>query len=308
MRSVALCTYNGEHYIRQQLDSILRQTMKVDEIVVCDDGSTDQTLSILKNVADGSAINIHIHRNATHLGPAYNFQQAISLCRGDLIFLCDQDDVWHEEKVAVTQDYFDHHPDITVVFTNAYLIGGDGRPLEGTLWDYCFDKEVRALFDAGLEFECFAYGNHATGATMAIRRQTIPDINYNPDFLHDHALAALAANNDSLGYIDQCLISYRIHENQVCGIMEVPPVTWSDLASAMKEVAALPLRADKWERLAFNKERRAFRKQLLGPLKILMHQKQYKKLYRKASRTMLGVDLRESFRHKIRILNRRKTT
>lgn len=302
MLSVALCTYNGERYIREQIESILNQTMPVDEIVVCDDGSNDNTLHIIESLREGEHTAIHVYRNEKNLGPARNFQKAINLCQGDIIFLSDQDDVWYQDKVSIIVDFFNKHSSIDTVFTNASLINEDGIIQDNTLWYYCFDKDVKRLFDAGLEFDCFAYGNHATGATMAIRKQKLPDINYNTDFLHDHALAVLAANTDSLGYIDQCLIYYRLHSKQVCGIYKVPPVTWYDLTHPMKEVVNLTLNIDKKERLKFNKKRITARKHLLGPLEILAERKQYKKIYDRAYRCVMKMDVQESINHKIRHL------
>ena len=302
MISVALCTYNGERYIREQLESILNQTMPVDEIVVCDDGSTDNTLHIIESIRDGSHTDIRIYCNEKNLGPAYNFQKNIDLCCGDIIFLSDQDDVWYQDKVSNVIDYFSRNPNIDTVFTNATLIDNEGSVLNGSLWDHCFDKDVKTLFDAGLKFECFAYGNHATGATMAIRKQKLPNINYNSDFLHDHALAVLAANNDSLGYINQCLTYYRLHGNQVCGISKDVPITWYDLTHPMKEVVNLPLRDDKRERIEFNSNRITFRKHLWGPLEILIKRKQYKRLYKQAYRIVMMMDIRASINHKLQYL------
>ena len=302
MISVALCTYNGERYIREQLESILNQTMPVDEIVVCDDGSTDNTLQIIESLRDSYQSDIRIYRNEKNLGPALNFRKAIGLCKGDIVFLSDQDDIWYLEKVSIITDFLKKKPNVDTVFTNATLIKDDKTVLEETLWDYCFDKKVKALFDAGLEFECFAYGNHATGATMAIRKQKLPDINYNSEFLHDHALAIMAANTDSLGYINQCLTYYRLHGKQVCGISKAAPITWYDLTHPMKEVAILPLQKDKRERIEFNSNRITFRKHLWGSLEILTKRKQYKRLYKRAYRIVMRMDIQASINHKFQHL------
>lgn len=298
--SVALCTYNGERYIREQLESIFNQTMKVDEIVVCDDGSTDNTLSIIESYASPERPQIRIYRNEKNIGPAKNFQQAINLCTGDIIFLSDQDDVWQPTKVSTIVYYFDYHPNIDTIFSNAFLIGDDGEMLKGTLWDYCFDKDVRFLFDAGLEFDCFAYGNHATGATIAIRKKEMPIIEYNPGFLHDHALAILSANNDSLGYIAQCLTKYRIHSGQVCGITKGAPVTWYDLVHPMHEILSLPLNYDKRNRITFYGTRIAARRSFWGLFKIIGLHKSYKELYPRGYSLLMRMDIKEFAVHKLK--------
>lgn len=78
--SVALCTYNGSKYIEEQLRSILNQTMQVDEIVICDDGSRDDTIQIIEEVKKEALTDIRIYRNETNLGVCANFQKAVDLC------------------------------------------------------------------------------------------------------------------------------------------------------------------------------------------------------------------------------------
>ncbi len=226
MLSVALCTYNGEKYIRKQLESILHQTMPVDEIVVCDDGSTDGTLDIIESYSSSGHPQIRIYRNEKNLGPARNFQQALNLCQGDIIFLSDQDDVWHNDKVEIIVNYFNHNHQKQVVFTDGQLIDGSGKAIyNGTLWR-CFGVDGRCLkqIEDGFGIEIFAFENRATGATMAIRREFKYTSYFScfciDDILHDGALAMLALTNNQLGFINKCLIDYRIHSNQECGIGE----------------------------------------------------------------------------------------
>ena len=168
MISVALCTYNGEQYIREQLESILTQTVKVDEIVVCDDGSTDNTLQIIEELAGNTDTAIHIYRNETNLGPAKNFQKAINLCSGDIIFLSDQDDVWMPEKAATITNYFRQNPQISVVFTDGNLT--DGEKNIGSLWHSLgITPNAQKAINDGFGIELFACESRATGATMAVR-------------------------------------------------------------------------------------------------------------------------------------------
>lgn len=124
--SVAMCTYNGAQYIEEQLLSILHQSVPVDEIVICDDGSTDETIEIIKRIKRDAAIPISIHINEPHLGVNLNFEKAIKLCHGDIIFLSDQDDIWEENKVDTIIDYFSTHEDKNVVFGDAVLIDRGG--------------------------------------------------------------------------------------------------------------------------------------------------------------------------------------
>ena len=97
--SVALCTYNGTRYLKDQIDSIASQTRVPHELVVCDDCSSDDTVKILEAFASRAPFPVRLSVNPTNLGSTKNFAQAIALCRGDIIALCDQDDVWHPAKL-----------------------------------------------------------------------------------------------------------------------------------------------------------------------------------------------------------------
>ena len=98
--SIALTTYNGEKYLSKQLDSILSQTHKKIEIVICDDGSTDNTINIINDYSQ-KYTNIKLHLNDVRLGYVKNFEKAIGFCSGDYIALCDQDDIWEAYKLEV---------------------------------------------------------------------------------------------------------------------------------------------------------------------------------------------------------------
>lgn len=222
MLSVALCTYNGEKYITTQINSILKQSTPVDEIVICDDGSTDNTIAIIDEIKQNNSTNIIIHRNAHNLGVCANFELAVSLCKGDIIFLSDQDDIWNPYKVKTIVSWFETNPHKSAVFTDATLIKDNEEPFsEKTLWECIgFNKKMRKYFDKGLPLETF-FINKATGATMAFRKEIkFPFAKYcnNENVLHDYCIALKALDNDELGYIDKPLIQYRLHGNQQAGI------------------------------------------------------------------------------------------
>src|SRR5215207_2518174 len=99
--SIALCTYNGEQYLQQQLDSFVAQSRPPDELVVCDDRSTDRTVPIVEDFAKRAPFRVELVINETNLGSTRNFEKAIGLCTGDIIFLADQDDVWLPEKLRI---------------------------------------------------------------------------------------------------------------------------------------------------------------------------------------------------------------
>jgi glycosyltransferase involved in cell wall biosynthesis len=228
MISVALCTYNGEGFLENQLRTILNQTLIVDEIVICDDCSTDETLQIIiKFKRDFSEI-IRIYRNDVRLGAKKNFEKAILLCKGDIIFLSDQDDIWERDKVEKTLSYFNSNLDKSAVFTNGILINTDGQYLNQTLWDgLLFSKNFRWKLlenDLNYLFEYILnYGNIATGATIAFKKEAVSLFTPFPkevlDMMwHDEWIALKLSSENKIGIIDECLIKYRIHDSQQIGI------------------------------------------------------------------------------------------
>jgi len=220
--SVALCTYNGEKYIRQQIDSILSQSLKIDEIVVCDDGSTDQTQTILCEYKNKFPDIFNINFNHQNLRSVKNFEKAISLCRGEIIFLSDQDDVWKENKVKVFYDFFENNKSIDVVCSNGFII--DENNLQKnlyTVWDVpTFLGQNHKEIDY---FKIFlTIGNFATGASMAMRKSFTHQVIPFPDIEglhHDEWIALVSSEQKRFAFLNDKLFSYRIHsEQQVGGI------------------------------------------------------------------------------------------
>ena len=221
--SVALCTYNGEQYIEQQLLSIINQEEAVDEIVVSDDGSDDGTIAIVRRIAaDHPQVSWTIIEHTHNAGVTKNFEEAISRCSGDIIFLSDQDDVWLPNKVSTICSYFENYPTKSVVFTDAELIDGEGKQISlSTLLDAINFSPYLSLWNAGAEFEIFNYHNRATGATMALRKSffdKLPPFINNRDYLHDYQLALAAILSNAMGLITQALIQYRLHGKNVVGV------------------------------------------------------------------------------------------
>ncbi len=131
--AVALCTYNGDRFLGQQLASLVAQSLPANTIVACDDGSTDATCEQLTRWKSDHDC-IQVHHNETNLGAIQNFAKAISLAQGDLIFLSDQDDVWEPGKIEKISRVFADHPSVGYVFTDAVRIDEDGNRLDQSLW------------------------------------------------------------------------------------------------------------------------------------------------------------------------------
>lgn len=118
--SVCIATYNGEPYIRQQLESILNQTRKPDEIIICDDGSSDKTISIINDVYQKTSVEIRLYENEKRLGYSKNFEKSLGLSEGDIIFMSDQDDFWLESKISKIVNKIDCK-DESVVINDCYF-------------------------------------------------------------------------------------------------------------------------------------------------------------------------------------------
>ncbi len=121
--SIAMATYNGARYLQAQLDSFLEQTRQPDELVVCDDGSTDSTIDILERFQQDAPFTVKIHRNEMNLGFTKNFEKALLKCSSDVVFLSDQDDIWFSTKVEVVMKAFLANPGKLLVVHDGNLVG-----------------------------------------------------------------------------------------------------------------------------------------------------------------------------------------
>ncbi|MGG7035950.1 MAG: glycosyltransferase family 2 protein [Flavobacterium sp.] len=220
--SVAMCTYNGEKYISDQLSSILNQTLKVNQIIICDDKSTDNTFNIIKDFQIQHPGIISYYENEVNLGTNKNFEKAISLCDGDYIFLSDQDDIWKTNKTEKIISHFLKNPELEAVFTNADLINDNNDSFsEKSLWEsvYFFENILTKATDL---FDLIKYkANMVTGATLCFKNDIKKFIIPIPDTkncFHDEWIAIIVSSRKSLGYISDKLISYRIHSAQQMGV------------------------------------------------------------------------------------------
>jgi glycosyltransferase involved in cell wall biosynthesis len=217
--SVAMCTYYGEKYVKEQLESILNQTHNIDEIIICDDCSKDETLNICKEILKESNVSFKIKSNENNLGFIKNFYQALDLCTGDIIFFSDQDDVWKKDKVEKVLDVFKNNKDALLVFTEADVVNqdlvGEDSLLKGASFKNEFLKSNQTKFNSLLN------DNYVTGATMAIKKELKSELEkasrFN-DCPHDYWLALIAAANNGLYCYEKPLIYYRQHSSNTIGI------------------------------------------------------------------------------------------
>jgi glycosyltransferase involved in cell wall biosynthesis len=216
--SVALCTYNGGKRLKSQLDSYLTQQRLPDELIVCDDCSSDNTLQILDSYAREAPFPVRIEVNSANLRSTKNFEKAIGLCRGDIIALSDQDDVWKPEKLAHIAEWMARDPQVAYSFSNAAVVDDELTPYGETLWDAVgFSRSEQASF-ATEGFRQLLKWNRVTGATMAFRscwRNLLLPIPR--EWVHDAWIALILSGVSSGSPIPKALIRYRQHQNQQIG-------------------------------------------------------------------------------------------
>jgi glycosyltransferase involved in cell wall biosynthesis len=218
--SIALCTFNGGKFIADQLASFSDQTVLPDELVICDDGSTDDTLAIVERFASSAPFDVRIFRNQGNLGSTKNFEKAIGLCTSELIFLADQDDVWLPEKIATMSERFDEDPDLALLFSDALLVDEDLNPLKRSLWGMVFPAKRQAEFRDD-RFKTLLWQNVVTGAATAFRSRyrekflPIPDA---PGLIHDGWIALVLASVTKVDYLPEKLLLYRQHGSQQLGV------------------------------------------------------------------------------------------
>lgn len=209
--SVVLATYNGERFLRTQLDSIVQQTYPNLEVVVVDDRSTDTTVAILNEYAARYPY-LRVIVNETNLGYIGNFEKGMLLASGELIALSDQDDIWHLHKLRTLVDAMG---DADVVYGDSRLIDDQDGPI-GTNF-----SGIRQLqnFDSCLSF---VIGNTVSGHGMLIRKELVHrSMPFPRTVPHDHWLCFVATFRQPVRYVPQVLVDYRQHASNVFGILPV---------------------------------------------------------------------------------------
>jgi glycosyltransferase involved in cell wall biosynthesis len=222
--SIAMTTYNGALFLREQLDSIFAQTRLPDELIVCDDRSSDETPQLLRDYAARALFPMTVVINEQRLGSTKNFEQAIRLCSGELIALSDQDDVWYSKKLEAIEREFEDDPDLGLVFSNGDLIDENGARLRGDIWSsFFFGRRLRRLLNGSRNACDLLLSRYfMTGATMAFRSRfrdiflPIPD--GLPTFIHDRWIAVIIGAVARVGGKEDRLIAYRLHPQQQMGV------------------------------------------------------------------------------------------
>lgn len=219
--SVAMCTYNGARFVREQLQSILAQSRMPDELVICDDGSTDATLAVVRSVIEslGGQTEVRLLENAEPLGVAGNFEHAIRSCSGDVIVLSDQDDVWSGRRIERILAAFDANPRALLVHSDARLVDETGAAVGPSLLEAIeVTAPMRRSIVEGGAFELLLKRNLVTGATAAIRRELAQlALPIPAGWLHDEWLAIVAGAVDGIALVPEPLLDYRQHGDNAIG-------------------------------------------------------------------------------------------
>ena len=215
--SVALATYNGARHLQEQLDSLARQTLLPSELVVRDDGSTDDTLAIVEAFARTAPFPVHAERNAVNLGWGPNFLSAALACQGDVVAFCDQDDVWLPGKLARYAEAF-ADPQVSQAVHSVLCVTGQLRSLGVRKPDIPQWRVETMTGTAAV----FTYGK---GLGMAVRRPVLDRLDaiwptarwidqwrtHGAVFGHDVLVFAVASDLGKTALIPDALVWWRCH-------------------------------------------------------------------------------------------------
>lgn len=203
--SVCIATYNGEKYIKEQLDSILHQLTDQDEIIISDDSSTDKTIEIIESFNDKRII---LFKNQTFFSHVYNFENALKISKGEYIFLADQDDIWVSTKVEKMMNLLKTYD---LVLSDAIMVDTNKQVINESFF----------LFNASRKgFIKNLYKNSYLGCCMAFDRKILnlslpfpSDIN-----MHDWWIGLIAEIYGNIHFTTDKLVEYRRHEETVTPI------------------------------------------------------------------------------------------
>lgn len=209
--SIALCTYNGQRYLEQQLDTLLGQTYPNIELVVVDDVSTDDTWRILTDYA-ARYKNIKLFKNTANLGYVKNFEKAIGLCIGQYIAMADQDDIWEQDKITLMMNQVGEE---LLIYHDSEFVDDNGKPLGKKMSD-------RIKMYSGANALPFLLYNCVSGHACMFKKDLMRHIDgFDARFHHDWYLAFVAACFGGVKYVDKPLVKYRQHHTASTDILGI---------------------------------------------------------------------------------------
>lgn len=225
-----MCTYNGESLVRDQLQSFLAQTRLPDELVVCDDRSSDGTVAIIEEFAWEAPFDVRLHVNEENLRHPRNLDRAIRLCTGELIALSDWDDVWMPEKLERLEEAASASRDIGLIVSDAEVVDSRLQPMGFSLWQargFGTDKQSHIARGRN-EWLLKGHMNWTYGTTMALKAKYKSAVLPIPAEWHagdtrigqeaDTWVAVIVASMARIALVPQPLIKYRQHEANESGV------------------------------------------------------------------------------------------
>lgn len=231
--SVVMCTYNGEKFIKQQIESIMNQTIIPDELLIFDDKSTDNTIQIIDEMAKlYSCISVSI--NKENLGYKKNFAIALSKAKGDYVFLSDQDDLWKNNKIERMVQIF-NDSNANVVTSNMHLIDENNAEL-GMYHSRHF---IRLFNNSNKQWRVLMKYPRFPGMSVAARKSFLDSCFPFPEnYSHDEWICICASLTNSICVLDECLSLYRQHQSQAIGAK-------ISFATAKNDIKLLPIEIEK---------------------------------------------------------------
>jgi len=211
--SVAICTYNGEKYLKDQLDSIVNQTYKNIEIIITDDASTDNTIKIIKEFQKKYKF-IKLYENKKNIGYVKNFERAINLSTGDYIALSDQDDYWMQNKLELLLNEIEKRDDSLLVYSDSMIVDENLKELNRTLSDNYPPYGNNNLY--------LLYNNSVAGHAMMFKSELKDKILPFPENigLHDIWITYVATSFCRILFVKKSLVKYRQHSFNVTDILK----------------------------------------------------------------------------------------
>jgi glycosyltransferase involved in cell wall biosynthesis len=256
--SIAMTTYNSEHFVREQLESFVRQERLPDELVISDDASTDRTVEILHEFALHAPFPVCIYVNDRNLGVAQNFSRAIDRATGSIIFLSDADDCWYSQKILIMEKELDEQPQAGLAICNSDLVNERLDPLGITTWEAIdrFSPSLKLLGQIA-RGETYWPRMPAGSCCMAIRAKLkqlilpLPSGEKSRLSSQDHFIARAIICSGVAGavLIPRPLLAYRCHPAQVTHTKRTPLLkkVINQLSAAHEPPYLLPLLIERLE-------------------------------------------------------------
>lgn len=219
-----MTTYNGSKYIIKQLDSLKNQSRKIDELVICDDCSTDNTVELVNDyIKSNNLEGWNIYSNENNLGFINNFKQAIKKTTGDIIFLCDQDDEWCVNKISTMTDIIEKNNQVKLLSCSLTFIDENCKPYTPSNIPSWYQKMISTSPEeiTPIDFINICNANFAPGCTMCFTREICDkycNMDYEYELPHDWLIALIASVDNGYYHLNTSLINYRIHISNAIGV------------------------------------------------------------------------------------------